>query len=155
MGPANAVSVPPLRAVAVAGGLALALACSGCLSIAFAEGSPLPRERIPLIKPGETTKAEILAWFGAPQGFSDATAIERLIRDQSFEPQTVLDLPFADALVFRFTRGSGRGTLLPPVFVRVDLRVLSDTLVIFFDDSDRVLYYGIKEETDELDRAEE
>jgi hypothetical protein len=67
----------------------------------------------------------------------------------------VLELPFADALVFRFTEGAGSGYLIPPVFVRIDLRVLSDTLVVFFDESDHVLYYGIKEETDELDRAKE
>ena len=155
MGRANRLAVHPSGAVALGCGLALALLCSGCLSIRYAEGTPLPSERVALIKPGETTKAEVLAWFGAPQGFSDASALERLLRDQDFEPQTVLDLPFADALVFRFTAGSGRGLLIPPVFVRVDLRVLSDTLVVFFDDSDRVLYYGIREETDELDPAAE
>lgn len=155
MGRANAVSEPSVRAVAIAAGLALALACGGCLSIRYAEGSPLPRERVALIKPGETTKAEVLAWFGAPQGFSDASALERLVRNLDFEPETVLDLPFADALVFRFTEGAGSGYLIPPVFVRIDLRVLSDTLVVFFDDGDRVLYYGIKEETDELDRSKE
>lgn len=154
MGGANAVGVS-LRAVAIGAGLALALACAGCLNIRFAEGSPLPRERVGLIKPGETTKAEVLAWFGAPQGFSDASALERLVRDQDFQPETVLDLPFADALVFRFTAGVGRGVLIPPVFVRIDLRVLSDTLVVFFDDRDLVLYYGIKEETDALDPAKE
>jgi hypothetical protein len=155
VGRASIASALLLRAIALAGAAALALACSGCLSIRYAEGSPLPRERISLIKPGETTKAEVLAWFGAPQGFSDASALERLIRDLDFEPRTVLDLPFADALVFRFTAGAGSGYLLPPVFVKVELRVLSDTLVIFFDEDDRVLYYGIKEETDELDRAKE
>lgn len=133
----------------------LALACCGCLNIRFSEGSPLPRERVALIKPGETTKAEVLAWFGAPQGFSDASALERLVIDANFEPETVLDLPFADALVFRFTAGSGSGYLIPPVFINVELRVLSDTLVVFFDDSDRVLYYGIKEETDDLQPAKE
>jgi hypothetical protein len=155
VGRANAVAVLPLRAIAIASGLALALVCSGCLNIRYAEGSPLPRERISLIKPGETTKAQVLAWFGAPQGFSDASALERLLRDMDFEPQTVLDLPFADALVFRFTEGAGRGYAIPPVFVSLDLRVLSDTLVVFFDDADRVLYYGIKEETDELQKSSE
>jgi hypothetical protein len=154
VGRANAVSVSS-RVVAIAAGLALALGCAGCLNVRYAEGSPLPRERVALIQPGETTKAEVLAWFGAPQGFSDASALERLVRDQDFQPETVLDLPFADALVFRFTAGAGRGVLIPPVFVRIDLRVLSDTLVVFFDDRDRVLYYGIKEETDALDPARE
>jgi hypothetical protein len=155
VGRANPLALDSAGALALGCGLALALLCSGCLSIRYAEGTPLPSERVALIKPGETTKAEVLAWFGAPQGFSDASALERLVRDQDFEPQTVLDLPFADALVFRFTAGSGRGFLIPPVFVRVDLRVLSDTLVVFFDDSDRVLYYGIREETDELEAAKE
>ena len=155
MGRASAVRPPRLRAVAIAGCVVLALASSGCLNIRYREGSPLPRERVALIQPGATTKAEVLAWFGAPQGFSDASALERLVRNLDLEPETVLDLPFADALVFRFTAGAGSGYLIPPVFVRIDLRVLSDTLVVFFDDSDRVLYYGIKEETDDLERAKE
>jgi hypothetical protein len=146
---------PGSRAVAIACGLALALACAGCLNIHYTEGSPLPRERIALIKAGETTKAEVLTWFGAPEGFSDVSALERLLRDFDLEPESVLDLPFADALVFRFTEGDGRGYVIPPVYVNLDLRVVSDVLVVFFDDADRVLYYGVQEDSDELDRATE
>ena len=132
-----------------------ALACAACVNIRYREGSPLPRERIALIKPGETTKAEVLTWFGAPEGFSDVSTLERLVRNLDLEPESVLDLPFADALVFRFTEGVSKGYAIVPVYVNLDLRVLSDTLVVFFDDEDKVLYYGLQEETDELDPAKE
>jgi len=118
-----------------------ALLLSSCISARFTEGKPLRQERIADIKPGETTKLEVLDWFGAPTGFSDSTPLETMLGDYELEPEDVFDLPFADALVFRFTRSRLRATYLV-FYVSAEFRTEDETLVVFFDDQDRVTYYG-------------
>jgi hypothetical protein len=61
----------------------------------------------------------------------------------------VIDLPFADVLVYRFTEGRLRGIVMV-LFNHVRLDVASDTLIVYFDDQDRVLYYGWRKGTDVL-----
>jgi len=119
----------------------LLLLLHGCITARFSDGQPLPQDRIAQIRTGETTKIEILDWFGAPVGFSDSSAIENLLGDYELQPEDVLELPFSDALVFRFSRGRLRARYLL-VYVDAEVRVDDETLVVFFDREDRVLYYG-------------
>jgi hypothetical protein len=53
-------------------------------------------------------------------------------------------------LVFELTRGRARGVLLI-FFNYFDVRVANDRLVVFFDDEDRVLYYGYRNDADALE----
>jgi len=118
--------------------------------VEFTDGRPLPDVQLSRIRVGETTKSEILDWFGAPVGFSDSTPLESLLGTSELQPEDVLELPFADALVFRFTRARLEAAYFL-VFLDADVRVASDTLVVFFDDQDRVLYYGYSRQTPGVD----
>jgi len=126
---------------------------SGCVVASFSEGKPLPAERIEKIQIGDTTKTQILDWFGAPVGFSDSSSVESLLGDYELQPEDVLELPFADALVFRFTRGRLRARYLL-VYVDAEVQVDAETLVVFFDRDDRVLYYGYSGALDAEEEAE-
>jgi hypothetical protein len=64
-------------------------------------------------------------------------------------PGPVVDLPFADVLVYRLTRGSLTGQVLI-LWNRIDFHVASDTLVVFFDANDRVSCFGYRKGTDAL-----
>jgi hypothetical protein len=130
--------------------LLLSLLCaSGCFIGRYEEGLPVAAEKIPQIVPGKTTKAEILDWFGAPSGLADAQLLESFLADRELLPGPVVDLPFADVLVFRLTKGRLKaGTVI--LFSVVDFRVASDTLVVFFDADDRVTYFGYRQGTDAL-----
>lgn len=132
----------------------LALACAGwlgagCFSIEVVAGNRVPKEHIPQIQPGQTTKAEILDWFGAPEDYTDPSGLRRVLDDGVVLPEDVLSLPYADVLVFETTRGRVKGVLLI-LFNWFDVKVASDRLVVFFDDEDRVLYYGYREAADAL-----
>ena len=120
-----------------------------CVVGRYSEGETIADEQIPRIVPGETTKREILDWFGSPERGSDSAFVEKYLADQELVPTPVLDLPFADVLVYRFTEGRLRG-LVMVVFNHVRLDVASDTLIVYFDDQDRVLYYGWRKGTDAL-----
>jgi len=128
----------------------LSLACApGCFLGRYEEGLPVPAEKVPQIVVGETTKEQILDWFGAPSGLADAELLESFLADRELMPGPVVDLPFADVLVYRLTKGRLEGVILI-LFNYIDFRVTSDTLVVFFDANDRVSYYGYRKGTDAL-----
>jgi hypothetical protein len=130
-------------------GLAACLAL-GCFSIRVVSGNSVPAERVVDIQPGVTTRAEILEWFGAPEDFTDPSGLRRVFAAGVLLPEDVLSLPYADVLVFELTRGRARGVLLI-FFNYFDVRVANDRLVVFFDDEDRVLYYGYRNDADALE----
>jgi hypothetical protein len=130
--------------------LLAAASASGCVIGRYSEGQAIPAEQIPRIVRGETTKTEILDWFGAPQSFADATLLESYMSDRDLLPGPVVDVPFADVLVYRMTRGRLKGLVLL-LYNQFRVDVASDTLVVFFDESDRVLYYGWRKGTDGLE----
>jgi len=122
----------------------------GCVSARLTDGNEVPAERVAQIRPGETTRSEILAWFGAPESFTDAGAVRRLLEESELLPAEVLDLPFADVLVFQLTELELRGLVLL-VFNYVDVRSTSDRLVVFLDEQDRVTHYGYRRRLDGSD----
>ena len=129
--------------------LILGLCAAGCVIGRYEEGSRVAADRIPEIVPGKTTKAEILAWFGAPQGLADAQLLESFLVDRELVPGPVVDLPFADVLVYRLTRGRVRGMILV-LYNQFDIDIASDTLVVFFDGEDHVTNFGFRKGTDAL-----
>jgi hypothetical protein len=129
--------------------LLLCLCAGGCVIGRYEEGSPVAAERVAEIVPGVTTKTDILAWFGAPQGMADAQLLESFLVDRELMPGPVVDLPFADVLVYRLTRGKVRGMILV-LYNQFDIDIASDTLVVFFDGQDRVTHFGYRNGTDAL-----
>ena len=89
----------------------LSLLGTGCVIARYEEGSAVAAEHIPEIVPGQTTKSQILDWFGAPQGLADAALLESFLVDRDLMPGPVVDLPFADVLVYRLTQGKLRGMI--------------------------------------------
>lgn len=134
-------------------GAVSALACAawlatGCFTIEVTAGNQVPTERVPQIEVGKTTKAEILDWFGAPEDYTDPSGLRRMLDDGVVLPEDVLAFPYADVLVYETTHGRAKGLLLF-LFNWFDIHVTSDRLVVFFDDQDRVLYYGFRKGFDE------
>ena len=72
------------------------------------------------------------------------------ISGTAFTETTSGALPYADVLVFELTRGRAKGVFLL-LFNYFDVRVANDRLVVFFDDEDRVLYYGYRNDARALE----
>lgn len=122
---------------------------TGCFSIQVTAGNQVPAERVGEIRPGETSKEQILDWFGAPEDYTDPSGLRRVFADGVAAPEDVLQLPYADVLVFELTRGQVKGVLLI-LFNYFDVHVANDRLVVFFDEQDRVIYYGYRNGADAL-----
>ena len=133
--------------------LLLALACTpapGCVQGRLVDGNDVPAEHVAQIRPGETTKDEVLDWFGAPESATDPGELRRLLEESEVLPEDVLEMPLADVLVFELTRVKVEGLFLL-VYNRFDVHAASDRLVVFFDDEDRVVHYGFRRGTDALE----
>jgi hypothetical protein len=119
------------------------MALSGCIQAHYTEGNQIPWERASQIRPGVTTKADVLALFGAPQNFSIGTALVDFLEDQGLEPDATPPYAFADVFAYQMSRGKLRGyTVL--VYTRVDLTIDSDLLVIFFGEDEIVSQVGVQ-----------
>jgi hypothetical protein len=126
------------------------LGSAACFTVRYQEGAELAHDRVKDIMPGLTTRSDVLKWFGAPETFSDTSMLGNLLEDLEMSPQEALQLPFADAMVFRFKKGRLQATILG-VWNQMDVRVTADTLVVFFDAQDKVSSYGYRKGTDELE----
>jgi hypothetical protein len=129
--------------------LFLSILLTGCVVGRYYEGPKISAEKIKDIKPGVTTKEEIINWFGPPQNYMSPTAFNQILReiDVTIEPLNVY--PFANILSYQYNQGHIRALVLI-LFNYVEGKVKSDHLVIFLDDDDRVKYYGFYKGTEEL-----
>ncbi len=129
--------------------LFLASLVAGCVIGRYHEGPIISEEKIKEIKPGVTTKAEIISWFGPPQNYMSPTVFNEILREMDVTREPLTDYPFANILSYQYNRGNIRAIVLV-LFNYVDANVKSDHLVIFLDDNETVKYYGFRKGTDEL-----
>jgi hypothetical protein len=120
---------------------------SGCIRGNYLEGSAVPWERVQRIQPGVTTKAEVLAWLGAPLNFSIPTALDEFLEDQGLEGGGAPPYPFADVFAYQLSRGKLRGFTVI-LYTRINLELDSDLLVIFFGEDWKVIYMGVRRAED-------
>ena len=129
--------------------LALSLLLAGCVIGRYYEGPKISPEKIKDIKPGITTKEEILTWFGPPQSYISPTIFNQILRELDLTREPINTYFFANILSYQYNQGNIRGLVLI-LFNYIEGKVKSDHLVIFLDDHDRVKYYGFYKGTEEL-----
>ncbi len=130
--------------------LLLSFLLAGCVIGRYYEGSKIPEEKLKEIKIGVTTRAEILSWFGPPQNYISPAVLNELLRNMDLlgeEPLT--NYPFANIATYQYNRGNVRVIVLL-LFDFVEWNMKADRLVIFFDENEKVKYYGFHKGTDEL-----
>jgi hypothetical protein len=116
---------------------------AGCLLGNVKEGPILSEEMISRIKPGETTKREIIEWFGPPQNYISPGVFNQVLREFDVSREPPLYYSFANILSYQRTQGDVRA-LFFILFNYVEADIKTDHLVVFIDDNDRVEYYGFK-----------
>jgi hypothetical protein len=128
----------------------LAFLLASCWIGRYYDGPKIRKEKIKEIKPGVTTRAEILSWFGPPQNYISPAIFNEILRNMDLlgdEPLT--NYPFANILTYQYNRGNPRG-IIAILFYFVEWDMKADRLVIFFDEDEKVKYYGFHKGTDEL-----
>ena len=131
------------------GVLFLFVLLTGCVIGRYYEGPIIPEEKIKDIKPGITTKEEIIRWFGPPQNYLSPTIFNQILRELDVTREPLNYYPFANILSYQFNQGNVRAVVLI-LFNYIEGKVKSDHLVVFVDENDRVQYYGFYKGTEEL-----
>jgi len=128
---------------------ALAVLCcaTACVSVDMLEGSNLPWSSVERIRPGITTRSEVLDWLGAPQNFANPTELGEFLAGQGIETESYSRYPFADVFVYQLTRGRLRG-FFALFYNRFKLEIDQDLVFVMFDDAERVLHLGIRRAPD-------
>lgn len=140
---------PPRSFLQILGVSLLSLSLVGCAIGRYYGGSRVPEDKIKDIRPGITTRGEILSWFGPPQNYLSPTLLNQILRAFEATEEPLTNYPFANILSYQYDRGNFRGLILI-LFNYVEADVKSDHLVIFFDENERVKYYGFHKGTEEL-----
>ncbi len=137
--------------LSIVGMLFLVFLLEGCVIGRYYEGSKISEEKLKEIKPGVTTRAEIVSWFGPPQNYVSPTVFNEILRQMDLmEDEPLTNYPFANILSYQYNRGNLRAIILV-LFDFVEIDVKSDHLVIFFDEDEKVKYYGFHKGTAELE----
>jgi hypothetical protein len=123
--------------------LTIILFIGGCLLGNVKEGPKISEEMISRIKLGETTKQEIIEWFGPPQNYISPGVFNQVLREFDVSKEPPLYYSFANILSYQHTKGDVRGLFLI-LFNYVEADIKTDHLVVFIDDNERVKYYGFK-----------
>ena len=121
----------------------------GCVMGRYYEGPEITAEKIQWIKPGITTKAEIVEWFGPPQNYVTPNMINEILAELEVTREPLTTYPFSNILVYQHNEGRLRALILI-LFNHAEFDVKSDHLVVFVDDQERVKYFGFRKGTDEF-----
>ncbi len=132
-----------------AGVLLLSIFSTSCIIGRYYEGPQILAEKLKKIKPGITTKEEIIEWFGPPQNYISPTVFNQILRELNVTREPLMSYPFANILTYQYNQGNIRALVLV-LFNYIEARVKSDFLVIFLDENERVKYYGFRRGTKEL-----
>jgi hypothetical protein len=134
----------------VAGLCVLSVSLVGCAIGRFYSGSRITEDKIKDIKLGVTTRQEILDWFGPPQNYLSPSLLNEMLRQYEVTQEPLTNYPFANILSYQYDRGNFK-LLILVAFNYFEAEVKTDHLVIFFDENERVKYYGFQRGTQELE----
>lgn len=133
----------------IIGVIFFALLLNGCVVGRYYDGTKVLREKIKEIKPGTTTKEEIIDWFGPPQNYVSPTVINEILTELDVTREPLMTYPFANILSYQYNEGRLRALILV-LYNYAEFDVKSDHLVIFLDEDERVKYYGFRKGTEEF-----
>ena len=130
--------------------LSLSLSLPACIKGYFMEGNKIYEDYISQIKRGQTTRDDVLKWFGPPVEFQDPKTLKMLLKTLDLTAETPsMDHPFEDAFVYEFTYAKTSGfSIILYTYSKTDSK--KDILMVFFDDDDKVKYYAYRNGTEEF-----
>ena len=122
--------------------LLLALACAGCVSFTGEFGTRIPLDRLPQIRDGETTREEIIAWFGPPSAVFNPSFLDVILEDEQdiATPAPLLD----DVYTYRYIENDTSLFFVPIFYGRLRAGATLETLTVFFDEEGRVEHHAYR-----------
>ena len=137
---------PTRRVLLIAGAVYL----SGCAISTQRFGRPIDASRIASIAVGTSTKADVLREFGPPSAYSALPVVPARQDPSATGGEDLLARAEAESRMFVYEYREDRENFLTVIlFTRFRREVVSDRLMVFFDDADVVHYVAFSRQTQE------
>jgi len=123
--------------------LSMLLFSTGCISFSGKFGTPISVSALEKIRDGETTRAEIQAWFGPPSALYNPTFLDVVLEDE--DDVTASSGPILnDVYTYRFIQNDSTLWFIPIFYASLEAGASSETLTVFFDEQGRVRYHAYR-----------
>jgi hypothetical protein len=135
-----------LRALLLIG----AVAATGCAVSTQRFGRPIDASRIASVAVGTSTKADVLREFGPPSAYSALPAVPARQDPAVTGTDDLLARAEAESRMFVYEYREDRESFLTIILLtRFRREVVSDRLMVFFDERDVVRYVAFSKQTEE------
>ena len=139
--------IAPFRAACLLIG---AVWLAGCAISTQRFGRPIDASRIANVKVGESTKADVLREFGPPSAYSALPVVPSPGSPSASGGDDLLARAEAESRMFVYQYREDRENFLTIIlFTRFRREVVSDRLMVFFDERDVVRYVAFSKQTEE------
>ena len=127
-----------------------AFALSGCAISTQRFGRPIDAGRIADVVVGTSTKADVLREFGPPSAYSALPVVPARQDASATGGDDLLARAEAESRMFVYEYREDRENFLTIIlFTRFRREVVSDRLMVFFDENDVVRYVAFSKQTEE------
>jgi hypothetical protein len=122
---------------------------SGCFVGRVYEGAALDEARVDQIVPRQTSKDDIISWFGPPKSFTRPILFDEIAQNLNLAKAQREGSIFQEAFTYEYKRGNAF-LLFLILYNYVELDIKSDYLLIFFNNSGTVENWAFAEDTELL-----
>ena len=123
---------------------------TGCAISTQRFGRPIDADRIASIQVGASTKADVLREFGPPSAYSALPVVPSPQNPSATGGEDLLARAEAESRMFVYEYREDRENFLTIIlFTRFRREVVSDRLMVFFDEADVVRYVAFARQTQE------
>ena len=123
---------------------------AGCALSTQRFGRPIDASRIPSIAVGTSTKADVLREFGPPSAYSALPVVPARQDPSPTGADDLLARAEAESRMFVYEYREDRENFLTVIlYTRFRRQVVSDRLMVFFDERDVVRYVAFSSQTQE------
>lgn len=132
-------------------GALLGVVCAAlpaCITFDETEGVDIADADVAAIRPGETTRREVLERLGPPTGVFRTRLLDAFLRDASFTAPSTPGRVDDDVLVWQKVTIEGRLAFFPVLFAWASSKVGARTLMVIFDEDDHVSDVAFREDVE-------
>jgi hypothetical protein len=127
-----------------------AVALTGCAISTQRFGRPIDADRIASVRVDVSTKADVLREFGPPSAYSALPVVPSPRSPSVTGADDLLARAEAESRMFVYEYREDRENFLTVIlFTRFRREVVSDRLMVFFDERDVVRYVAFSKQTEE------
>lgn len=117
-----------------------------CITFRDTEGVVISDEDVAALRPGTTTRGEVLERFGPPTGIYRTRIVDAFLRDVAFAPPSSTGRVDDDVLVWQRVTLEGSVLFVPVLLTWARADVTARTLMVVFDEDERVLDVAFRED---------